>query len=68
MTQYHTRPFEMSLFEKEKFIPGQAQEIKSQSKSIADTYWRNDATGDWIIGFVSKYVIQMETFLGNYLT
>ena len=38
-------------------ITGQAQEIKSQSKSIADTYWRNDATGEWIIGFAPKHVI-----------
>ena len=38
-------------------ITGQAQEIKSQSKSIADTYWRNEATGDWIIGFAPKHVI-----------
>ena len=38
-------------------MTGQAQEIKSQSRSIADTYWRNDATGDWIIGFASKHVI-----------
>ncbi|MBR4729230.1 MAG: thioredoxin family protein [Prevotella sp.] len=38
-------------------IMGQAQVIKSQSKSIADTYWRNDATGDWMIGFAPKHVI-----------
>ncbi|MBR6446061.1 MAG: TlpA family protein disulfide reductase [Prevotella sp.] len=24
---------------------------------IADTYWRNDATGDWLIGFAPKHVI-----------
>ncbi len=24
---------------------------------IANTYWRNDATGDWIIGFAPKHVI-----------
>lgn len=32
---------------------GQAQEIKP----IADTYWRNEATGDWFIGFAPKHVI-----------
>ena len=36
---------------------GQAQEIKSQRKTIADTYWRNEATGDWFIGFAPKHVI-----------
>ena len=24
---------------------------------IADTYWRNDATGDWLIGFSPKHVV-----------
>ena len=24
---------------------------------IADTYWRNEATGDWLIGFTPKHVI-----------
>jgi thiol-disulfide isomerase/thioredoxin len=36
---------------------GQAQEVKSQRKTIADTYWRNDATGEWFIGFALKHVI-----------
>ena len=34
-------------------LAGQAQEIKP----IADTYWRNEATGDWLIGFAAKHVI-----------
>lgn len=34
-------------------LMGQAQEIKP----IADTYWRNEATGDWLIGFAAKHVI-----------
>ena len=25
--------------------------------TITDTYWRNETTGDWIIGFASKHVI-----------
>ena len=32
---------------------GKAQE----NESIADTYWRNEATGDWVIGFTPKHVI-----------
>ena len=30
--------------------------IMSQAQ-IADTYWRNEATGDWLIGFTQKHVI-----------
>ena len=30
--------------------------ITSQAQ-IADTYWRNEQTGDWIIGFTQKHVI-----------
>lgn len=26
-------------------------------QGIADTYWRNDATGDWLIGFAEKHAI-----------
>ena len=26
-------------------------------EGIADTYWRNEATGDWLIGFAPKHVI-----------
>ena len=28
-----------------------------QSNTIADTYWRNEQTGDWQIGFAEKHVI-----------
>jgi thiol-disulfide isomerase/thioredoxin len=28
---------------------------------IADTYWRNEATGDWLIGFTPKHVIYDNT-------
>lgn len=35
----------------------QAKEIKPQDETIADTYWRNEATGDWFIGFAPKHVI-----------
>ncbi len=26
-------------------------------EGITDTYWRNDATGDWLIGFAEHYVV-----------
>lgn len=39
------------------FMTGQAQEVKSQRKTIADTYWRNEVTGDWFVGFAPKHVI-----------
>lgn len=38
-------------------LVGQAQEEKTNVGSIADTYWRNDATGDWVIGIASRHVI-----------
>lgn len=34
-------------------IMGQGQVLNT----ITDTYWRNDATGEWIIGFAPKHVI-----------
>ena len=27
------------------------------SEGITDTYWRNEATGDWLIGFAEKHVV-----------
>ena len=33
------------------------RDADSQSTGIADTYWRNEATGDWLIGFTPKHVI-----------
>ena len=29
----------------------------SQPTGIADTYWRNEATGDWLIGFAKQHII-----------
>ncbi len=29
----------------------------NQPMGIADTYWRNEATGDWLIGFAKQHVI-----------
>lgn len=34
-------------------MAGQAQNVNT----IADTYWRNEATGEWYIGFAPKHVI-----------
>ena len=28
-----------------------------QTNGLADTYWRDEATGDWLIGFAEKHVI-----------
>ena len=33
------------------------RDAKNTPKGIADTYWRNEATGDWMIGFTPKHVI-----------
>ncbi len=30
---------------------------KAESTSITNTYWRDDSTGDWFIGFAEKHVI-----------
>lgn len=35
-------------------MTGQAQRFVDQ---LADTYWRNEQTGDWLIGFTQKHVI-----------
>ena len=29
----------------------------AKSNGIADTYWRNEQTGDWLIGFAPKHVV-----------
>lgn len=36
------------------WVTGQAQNTGS---APADTYWRNEATGDWLIGITKDYVI-----------
>ena len=33
------------------------RDADSQPTGIADTYWRNEATGDWLIGFAKQHVI-----------
>ena len=32
------------------------------AQEIANTYWRNNATGDWLIGFAEKQVIYDSRF------
>ncbi len=32
-------------------------DAENQPTGIDDTYWRNEATGDWLIGFTPKHVI-----------
>ena len=33
------------------------RDADSQPTGIANTYWRNEATGDWLIGFTKQHVI-----------
>ena len=33
------------------------RDAKNQPVGIANTYWRNETTGDWMIGFTSRHVI-----------
>ena len=33
------------------------RDAESLPTGIADTYWRNEATGDWMIGFAPKHVV-----------
>ena len=33
------------------------RDAKNHPVGIADTYWRNEATGDWMIGFTPRHVI-----------
>jgi thiol-disulfide isomerase/thioredoxin len=33
------------------------RDMQNMPVGIADTYWRNDQTGDWLIGFTPQYVI-----------
>jgi hypothetical protein len=35
-------------------LTGQAQKFVDQ---LTDTYWRNEATGDWLIGITPQHVI-----------
>ena len=38
-----------------KFV--NVRDADNQPIGIADTYWRDEATGDWLIGFTSRHVI-----------
>lgn len=33
------------------------RDLDSQPEDLADTYWRNEATGDWLIGFAPSHVV-----------
>ena len=35
----------------------------AKSNGIADTYWRNEQTGDWLIGFAPKHVVYQNQVL-----
>ena len=60
---FEPMPKEVQIFD---FIEGDVNgafkllgihDVGYQPKGIADTYWRNEQTGDWLIGFAEKYVI-----------
>jgi hypothetical protein len=33
------------------------RDLDNQPEDLADTYWRNEATGDWLIGFAPSHVV-----------
>ena len=33
------------------------RDLDSQPEDLADTYWRNEATGEWLIGFAPSHVV-----------
>ena len=34
-----------------------ANKEAQETQSLTNTYWRDDKTGDWVIGFAEKHVI-----------
>ena len=39
------------------WISANVHEAVTQPAGLANTYWRNEATGDWLIGFTKQHVI-----------
>ena len=39
------------------FVVANVHEARVHSTGLTDTYWRNESTGDWLIGFTKDYVI-----------
>ena len=51
----------ISVTEPNAWSIANVRDTDSQPTGIADTYWRNEATGDWLIGFTPKHVIYDNT-------
>ena len=47
----------ISVAEPNAWSIANVHDADSQPTGIADTYWRNEATGDWLIGFAKQHVI-----------
>ena len=47
----------ISVAEPNAWSIANVHDADSQPTGIADTYWRNEATGDWLIGFTKQHVI-----------
>ena len=47
----------ISVAEPNAWSIANVHDANSQPTGIADTYWRNEATGDWLIGFAKQHVI-----------
>ncbi len=47
----------ISVAEPNAWSIANAHDADSQPTGIANTYWRNEATGDWLIGFAKQHVI-----------
>ena len=52
-----TNTYTIGVAEPNAWTFANVRDAENQPTGIADTYWRNDATGDWLIGFMPKYVI-----------
>ena len=47
----------ISVAEPNAWSIANVHDADSQPTGIADTYWRNEATGDWLIGFTKQHII-----------
>ena len=47
----------ISVAEPNAWSIANVHDADSQPTGIANTYWRNEATGDWLIGFTKQHVI-----------
>ena len=49
--------YQISVAEPNAWSIANVHDADSQPTGIANTYWRNEATGDWLIGFAKQHVI-----------